>query len=390
MPWFPPPRPDWVQETNSNHRSHRLDGDTILSSTMSEFGDSGPAFFENIKEPFFVLINALNNEAKLNPLGCVFTEKYLRRLLKERLRILTNNIAGRDPVRNPVFIVGAPRTGTTALFDLFAQIGNVRVGRGWEFLYPTHSSEVMEVAEEELSFPQRVSTGLETIHGYSANMPKECLSLMSFAFKSEEFISRYHVPSYVEWLQATNMRSAYEMHRSVLQMLQNDSETQWVLKSPVHLHSIPVLLDIYPDASFIVTHREPLDVLSSVSNLVSALRYAFSDHVQPDLIGPYHIDLYARSLNLLVDHVESGLLPPQRTVHVLHQDIIDDSLTVMETCCTAFGIDFNPVELEKKERIAGSAFYDNPSDFGIGKDAGRLFERYRHFLRNLSVTGVSS
>jgi hypothetical protein len=66
------------------------------------------------------------------------------------------------------------------------------------------------------------------------------------------------VPSYVNWLQACDMRPAYEYHRLVLQVLQRTRKAKrWVLKSPVHLHSLPTLLDVYPDARVAFTHRDP-------------------------------------------------------------------------------------------------------------------------------------
>ena len=42
-----------------------------------------------------------------------------------------------------------------------------------------------------------LATGtLDAIHEYSGRMHKECVSSMSFVFRSEEFTARYHVPSY--------------------------------------------------------------------------------------------------------------------------------------------------------------------------------------------------
>ena len=136
-------------------------------------------------------------------------------------------------------------------------------------------------------FPQTRSTELRAIHTYSARMPKECLSAMAFSFRSEEFVSRYHVPSYVEWLQRCDMTPAYEMHRLVLQVLQRRMPARrWVLKSPVHLQALPTLVATYPDASFVVTHRDPVAVLSSVSSLVATVRAAFSDRRRPDRDRP--------------------------------------------------------------------------------------------------------
>src|SRR5690606_10653053 len=115
---------------------------------------------------------------------------------------------------------------------------------------------------------------------------------MAFSFRTEEFISRYHVPSYVAWLQRADMQPAYDMHRLVLQVLQRRMpKRRWVLKSPVHLQSLPTVASTYPDASFVVTHRDPAAMLASVSSLVATLRAAFSDRVNGVEVGRYHTEL---------------------------------------------------------------------------------------------------
>ena len=60
----------------------------------------------------------------------------------------------------------------------------------------------VELAELELRSFADVDPGLDAIHEYGARNPKECISAMSFAFRSEEFVVRYDVPSYTRWLAA--------------------------------------------------------------------------------------------------------------------------------------------------------------------------------------------
>ena len=244
-------------------------------------------------------------------------------------------------------MTGAPRTGTTLLYGLLACDPRHRVPEGWELLRPVPPPDPdtfatdprIPLADLELQLPQIVASGLGTIHEYGGRMPKECLSAMSFAFRSEEFVSRYRVPSYVDWLQRCDMRPAYEMHRLVLQVLQRRfTDVQWVLKSPVHLHSLPVLLDVYPDARVVVTHRDPLTVLASVTSLLATLRSAQSDRVDVEELGRYHVDLYARSLDRLVSLDEGLLLPPERVRHVAYADLVADPGAVTRAVYSHFGL----------------------------------------------------
>lgn len=226
-------------------------------------------------------------------------------------------------------------------------------------------------AEAELTWPQRRSESMLSIHRYAARMHKECLSAMSFAFRSEEFISRYRVPRYVAWLQAADMTPAYEMHRRVLQNLQRRRPTaRWVLKSPVHLNNLSTVLAIYPDARVAITHRDPTEVLGSVTSLVANLRRAFSDTVDEEEIARYHLGLYGRSLDALVDTD----LPDDRVVHIDQRALINDPQGTLDTVCERFGL--SSVILDATPPAEAGQH-----DYGLaGVDPGELettFSRYR-------------
>jgi hypothetical protein len=201
------------------------------------------------------------------------------------------------------------------------------------------------LADRELRLPGQVAGELDAIHVYRGRMHKECVSSMSFSFRSEEFTARYRVPSYVDYLQSCDVTPAYEMHRLVLQVLQRGWEqpVRWVLKSPVHLHGLPALLRVYPDASLAITHRDPLTVLASVTSLIATLRWAHSDHVDLADIGAYHEALYLSALDGLVDRVDAspdqGGLPDARTHHVHYAEFVRDQVGQIAGLYGALGWD---------------------------------------------------
>ncbi len=400
--WQPGPHPAWVDAINSG----RLPAPA--ADVPSEISAAAPEVLADHHRPladgqdldgapegFAVFVDALEAEADLSPLGRWATRRYLHRLLDGRRRLereLEDGNGARDAtILEPVFVIGAPRTGTTVIHRLLSTIPGLRTPRGWELLYPLPTTslvtegERVAAAAEELVFPQAVATGLNAVHQYSSQMPKECLSAMSFAGQSEEFISRYNVPTYVAWLQSQSPTAAYAAHRHVLQVLQDDqTEQRWLLKSPVHLQAIPELIATYPDARFVITHRDPADVLASVSSLVCTLRSAFSDRVDGEAVGGYHLDLYARSLDALVDLVDDGTLPADRTVHVHHRDVVADAPALVDRACEVLGI-----ELDDNTRAAIGAAHDAPradalgrhhydaADFGLADvDVGGSFGRY--------------
>lgn len=407
MTWSPGPRASWVDDANAGRiaemrpRPGAFDADDLMARADARHQGDG-RFDPLIQEPLRVVCTGLEADARLTPLGTWATQRYLDRLLDVHLDlahlVAVDPELSTEPIDAPVFVIGAPRTGTTALHRLLAADPRHRAPTGWEFLYPVPPPEPdtwdhdprIEPAAAELTYPQSVSSGLRTIHTYSAQMPKECLSAMAFAFRSEEFVSRYELPAYVAWLRSCDMAPAYEMHRLVLQVLQRRMpRRRWVLKSPVHLQALPVLVRTYPDATFVVTHREPADVLASVTSLIATVRSAFSDHVDPVAIGAYHLQLYGRSLRRLVQHDTDGLLPPQRTIHVAHADIVGAPERVLAQVYAGLGQELDRETRHAVDHVLGEAREDgvgghryDVDDFGLDRDeVEQAFADYRaHFL----------
>ena len=401
MAWSVGPQAAWVAEANRGERTEfrptpgPLNAAALIEDALERSQCASRFADDDFAEPLGVFCDALESTAQLTSLGRWTTQRYLKRLLDVRLELEAYEAAhlelNDEAIAEPIFVIGPPRSGTTVLHRHLGALAGHRVARGWEFTRPLpppdpdtydHDPRIHQTTDE-LVFPQAVATGLRSIHTYSAQMPKECLSAMAFAARTEEFISRYNVPAYVEWLQACDIAPAYAMHRRILRVLQHRMPSaRWVLKSPVHLQSVPTLVATYPDASFIVTHREPAEFLASVSSLVATLRSAFSNKVDAVAIGRYHHDLYQRSLNSLVEYVDQKILPPERTVHVAFKDLVADTPATITTICKKLGIDHiasqhsSNIVAEEREDAAGAHRY-HPADFGL--DSTKMSQSFDHY-----------
>ncbi len=362
MSWTPPPRPGWVQLVNAGGipaitavAAQPLSVESLLAESRAEAGidDGGDADFGTVdfREPLEILLPDLEAEAELTVLGRWLTRRHLLRLLRVRLQVAryleADPGAADEVIAEPLVVTGAPRTGTTILHALLAADPALRAPLGWELLLPlpppvpgAAEDARIALAESELRSFAGADPELDTIHEYGARNPKECLSAMSFTFRSEEFVVRYHTPKYTRWLAGCDMRPAYDYHRLVLGLLQRRSQrpVQWVLKSPVHLHSLSTLLDVYPDARIAVTHRDPLAVLGSVSSLVGHLRWVHSDRVDLTEVGRYHAELYGRSLNALIAPRDQRLLDPGRVHYGSYVQLAADPLPAAQACYDTWGL----------------------------------------------------
>jgi hypothetical protein len=154
------------------------------------------------------------------------------------------------------------------------------------------------------------------------------------------------------------------------------------------MHSLPTLLGVYPDAHIVFTHRDPLAVLGSVTSLIATMRSAHSDTVDFADIGRYHVDLYGRSLDRLVDLTENGVLEPERVHHMQYASFMADPLGTIASVFDVLGWPLtSPVESAMRDHLA-----ENPrgakgehrysfDDLGLDRDAEReRFARYQEYF----------
>jgi hypothetical protein len=262
---------------------------------------------EEFVEPLSCLLESCQREARLNVIGRMALRSDVVRILCNRLRLqrdrrLYPEIA-KQQIREPLFIVGLPRSGTTLLHILLAADPAHRVPLTWEVMSPSPPSSADEQrrirrASRDLKLFRWLAPTFEHVHATGAELPQECVSLMSPSFLSDQFDTMYNIPSYRAWFFSRDLRPVYEFHRWFLQHLQRRrSAERWVLKAPAHMFAPMTLLSVYRDARFVQIHRDPVETMASVSSLVTILRRVFSDAVDPVQVGRDAIAYWAQALN---------------------------------------------------------------------------------------------
>jgi hypothetical protein len=163
-----------------------------------------------------------------------------------------------------------------------------------------------------------------------------------------------------------------------------------VLKSPVHLHSLPTLFDVYPDARVAVTHRDPLVMLASLTSLLASLRYAHSDAVDYADLGREHAERYEVSLNRLATWCREGRLPTAQLHHSHFADFRSDALAVVEDLYTRFRL---PIDGALRAQLRSSLAAPHDTEPGghaydfdsLGLDRNRLRSAFRDYQTEFSV-----
>jgi len=269
----------------TSRRLWQLDGEKLCAEAqrrtgLADFGDPP------VQPALSILLNSLEQEADLHPLGRMLMRIHLRDLLETRLRLAEAWKGKREAletraIEKPVFVVGTPRSGSTFLHELLAEDPGHRAPRVWEVMFPVGAPQGGErdrnrrirKAETCLWWFRRLAPEADAVYPMRARTPHECVAIHSYTFLSEEFVSTCRIPAYEAFLKSADLDPAYLWQKRFLQHLDLDCPgRRWVLKSPDHVCGLEGVFSVFPDARIVQTHRNPLEVLKSSADLTRVLR----------------------------------------------------------------------------------------------------------------------
>jgi hypothetical protein len=125
---------------------------------------------------------------------------------------------------------------------------------------------------------------------------------MALDFKTPIYLAFAHIPAYASWLTDADLTSTYLYERRVLKLLAWREPTRpWRLKSPAHILWVDDLVAAFPDAGFVMTHRDPTDVMISVCDVYADIAENFTDELDRAYIGRLNIDQWATGMARLIE-----------------------------------------------------------------------------------------
>jgi hypothetical protein len=371
----------------------RLTVDGLLAAARKRTGltDFGA---DDFREGLQVLTQALDGEARLTTIGRVAARKRIIGLLETRLQLVDQR--RRDPrvaeqqITQPLFVLGLPRTGTTVLYGMLASNPAMRSPASWEVARPspppapTEDPTRVAAMDKDLAGFRQIAPGLEAIHPLGSRLPQECLALQAPQFASYEFPTTFPVPSYWAWLREQDLTPAYAFEKTFLQHLQSGHAGQrWILKTPGHLMWLDTLLQVFPDALLVHTHRNPTAVLASVSSLMYGFRSAMSDHVDKHEVGREQLEAWTWGLQRTMEVRDR--LGPERVVDVQYDDTVGDPVGTVRRVYEHFGLERTAAVdegvrayLDENPRDKHGAHRYTLEEFGLDRDeVDKAFASYR-------------
>ena len=362
------------------------------------FGD------EAFRPPLRRLLAATLAEAHLHPFGRFMIRQVLLRALAVRLRIAA--LRDRHPeiaqerVRAPIFIVGLQRTGTTLLQRLLALHPELRALAAWEAVNPAPLLERRprpgrpdpRIAQAELAerAARYMAPDFFAIHPIVAHGQEEDSLAFDPSLHTTTAEALMNVPSFTAWLETVDHRPAYLEYRGVIQLLLwqrpgpgRGGSVRWLGKTPLHLEYLDVLLETFPDATIVHTHRDPARTLASLCSMLAHGRGFFSDHVDAREIGRQWLAKTRRM-------TERGIAARDRAgeapfVDVHYRDLALDPLKQVQRICDAAGAPLaSSAEAAMRAFLAAHPQHEHGvhayslADFGLDPaEVERAFAPYR-------------
>jgi len=350
-----------------------------------------------------VLTSSLQKEAGLAPEGIVTNFAQLTQLLKNRL--LIQDLLTRHPeiddveITRPIIICGLPRTGTTHLHNLISADPSLRSLPYWESLEPVLAESERPAdgepdprlarCKEGLNFINSAMPLFKRMHDMYVDHVHEEIQLLAVDFSTMLFETMAEVPSWRDYYMASDQTPHYEYLKRVLKALTwLRGGTRWVLKSPQHLEQFPVLRATFPDATFVVTHRDPVSICASLATMISYTARLRCTRIDPGMIGHYWAERLETMLRSCVR--DRDVLPTDQSIDVRFNEFMADDVAMVERIYALADQPFTPevraamdaFMVEHPRGVHGGLRYDL-GQFGL--DHGQLRETFRFYTDRFGI-----
>jgi hypothetical protein len=386
-----------------------LSADEVLARAMAETGLDDFGADTGFRERLAVTLQSLDEDAGLTRGGRINILQQAVRVMANRLRI--EDLVKRHPeilevpIDRPIFIAGLPRSGTTHLVNWLSRDDRLNSLTLWESEEPVPSVQVapgevdprMARSAEFWGAFGAMLPHMAAMHEMAANDIHEDNELMFMDLNCYNWEFQSRLPRWINHYFAHDRAGSYAYEKKVLQVIAwhrgvkpgEAGRRRWLLKSPQHMENLSAIHSVFPDATMVISHRDPVAVLRSLTTMLG-----YSDRIRRDPTDPHGLarhwaDRIERLLRECVAQRESW--GPDQSLDVLFHEYMADQEGMARRVYALAGLDLPP-ETEAKllgylsenpRHAHGKVVYDLPGTFGM--DEAALRERFAFYYERFPV-----
>ena len=359
---------------------------------LSDFGD------EWFTEPMDRFLASANTQARLTEQGVAGTTETIVKGLASRLRMIDD--LKRHPeiqeeqVEVAAIILGLPRTGSTIFHRLLASAPGMTAIRWFEAQnFAPFPGEERGDPKERRAYAEAMIEGwlqaapeLASIHPLAPDAPDEEIIILGQMFVSTMLEGMTFCPDFTQWLNGYDQSRGHEDLKTILKYLQWQAPgrrgAKWVLKSPSNLCYTEVAAKAFPEATLIMTHRDPVDVVPSYISMESTL-YSLGSTVSQAEVAEFWFMRLQQWMNRFLEARER--IGEDRFIDIDYREVAKQPLAQAKRALERIGVDADAdVEAALEEFMAGNSREQRPAhdysleQFGLDEETVKqAFADYR-------------
>ena len=382
-----------------------LDAASIIAEAEAAAGieDGDPGIADNLAS----LVASLRESFPMSPEGEAKVRQSLLMDTTNRLESLKwvcdYPEIGEEPIEAPVFLMGLPRSGTTYFQYLFDRDHRFRLIRTWEATMPSPppAFDAESVARRRAAWrkiqqqPGQHFEGFDALHLYDEDGSDECHAFLEQSYGAAGLNNLYRVPAHFDrLLDELDLVQTYRIHKRQLQCLQWRSQRKpWALKYPNHVIAMNEILEVHPGARFVMTHRDPAQVVASISKMTWNLRSMRSAKpVNMHEVGRDMLHFIQRHIDRIMAFDRGP--NSSRVTHVDYYALVADPVAEMHHIHAGLGID-TPADVAK---AVGDWHAANPknargrNDYSLdqyGLDRNAVLAQFSDYIERFAIPAES-
>jgi Sulfotransferase family len=382
-----------------------LSTDGVLAAAVERTGldDFGPGDFRE-RLDLLVGIVAWEGHTKLAQLST-----FRRMVNKATDRLLTRELVKQhpeirdEPIEAPLIVAGLPRSSTTHLLNLIAADSRFQSMPYWQVLRPVPLMPEDEIGPDGIDprwkrcqaaweQMQRMNPYAAAHHPMDPDHISEDGELQMADFSSYVWEFSLRAPDWRDYYLAHDQSPHYEYEKLMMQVLQwQRGETKrWIVKAPQHFEQLGPIMNVFPDALVIFTHRDPVASMQSILQ-----SYTYAARVREKVLDlPYYIDYWSDRYAKLLDGYmrDVDVVPPGQQFHVLFHEFVGNDVPTVGRIYEQVGLEMTDQARGELEHfmashprgVHGRLTFNLRGDFDA--DPAAIRERYRAYTERVPIS----
>jgi sulfotransferase family protein len=244
-----------------------------------------------------------------------------------------------EDVSDPIIVLGLPRSGTTKLQRFLSADPNVHATPAWAMFNPAplpgeqpgDPTPRIEWARQMMSSVTNTGDTYQIMHEFDALEADETSFVPLANFDNVmQFITTPDYP-YLEWARSISRVPSQAYLREMLKYLQwqmgGKQGKPWVLKNPGNTGEFLEMLEVFPNATFVISRRDLFKTAGSAMRMGTEILKNSFDVPDPMFVGNYTIDYWAYELNRYLEQLAEKR-PHVRLLEADYQRCVSDGIGV--------------------------------------------------------------